>query len=177
MASRRNILHFHKSCFISLPPPALNRWLWKAPSLINDQWRTVRLRNERHITIPLLILHRGSEWNTSCNVPSKPVQRRSTFPLFLFVSKRSAATCWKVDFQRDGGNSQGQPAVGGCRVFYIVLWNSGLFFFLMFTSSNNIFTVKGRVPEENYPPISKPLFRGAGGLWSLSQHALDKKQE
>lgn len=51
------------------------------------------------------------------------------------------------------------------------------FFFLMFTSSNNIFTVKGRVPEENYPPISKPLFRGAGGLWSLSQHALDKKQE
>lgn len=37
----------------------------------------------------------------------------------------------------------------------------------MFSSSNNIFTVKGRVPEENYPPISKPLFRGAGGALEL----------
>lgn len=100
-----SILHFHESQFIS-------RRLRQAPSLIRDQWRSVRLRNERHITIPVS-LHQESGGSTGSNVTSETV--------VPFVSKHSSAICWKVGFLRDGGNSQGRPAVRDAGFLYIAV--------------------------------------------------------
>lgn len=123
--------------------PQLSRWLWQAPSLINDQWWTVRLRNEQvhHDSIPQSL--RGSEGNTGSNVTSKWC-KEAVLSGCSFCQQHSPVTCWKVDFLRDGGNSQGLPAAEGCRVFYILLWNS-----VMFTSFNNWLTL---LWKEKLPP-------------------------
>lgn len=158
MCSLRSILHFHKSHFIPEPPPPPTQSMALASTQL-DKWSMVNCQVEEwkahHHSTPQSAP--GSEGNTSYNVTSKTKQQ--LFAAVLFVSKHSSATCWKVDFLRDGGNSQGQPAVGDAGFLYIAvkLW----VFFPMFTSSNNNLASpwEGRVPEENYPPISKLLLR------------------
>lgn len=74
------VLHTH---IINSLVPQLCRWLWQAQSLINDQWWTVRLRNEKahHNSTPRSLW--GSEGNTGSNVTSKTVQRSSAFWVFF----------------------------------------------------------------------------------------------
>lgn len=65
----------------------LNRWLWQAPSIINDQWWAVKLRNERHITISSLRCDRESKGNTGYIITSKTIKEIKE-ALVLLVSKQ-----------------------------------------------------------------------------------------
>lgn len=111
------VSHTH---IINFLVPQFSRWLWQATSLINDQWRTVRLRNEKAHQDSTPHSLRGSEGNTGSNVTSKTLQRSSAFWV-SFLSATQPGNLLKGRFSEGWREFSGAASCGGMQGFYIVL--------------------------------------------------------
>lgn len=135
----------------------LNRWLWQAPSLINDQWRTVSLRNGKHITIQLLILHRQVNETAVIMLHQNQSEREILYGCsFCQRAQLNELLGKKKVFSRMGENSLGLPAVG------IFIYDSGMklrVFSMMFTGFNNDLTSLKESQMKITHLVSKLQFR------------------